>query len=308
MTAPPLSAPSLEPVITAISRVLLGKTHEVKLALACLLARGHLLIEDLPGTGKSTLAEALARSFGLEFRRVSFTSDLLPADLTGVNVWDTAESRFRFQPGPLFSQVLLADEINRASPRTQSALLEAMAAGRVSVDGVSHPLPKPFLVIATQNGLDQGGTNPLPESQLDRFLMRLRLGFPTRAAERSLLEGEALHPEAIPARLAPQDLLTLQEAAQQKHCGTPLLDYVLDLLARSRQSSQGGLPLSPRAGLALLAAARAWSLLEGRHHVIPDDVQAVLSAVAEHRMDGGQPRGDGPELSKALLASVEALR
>ena len=308
MTAAPLSPPSLEPVIAAISQVLLGKRHEVKLALACLLARGHLLIEDLPGTGKSTLAEALARSFGLEFRRVSFTSDLLPADLTGVNVWDGGESRFRFQPGPLFCQVLLADEINRASPRTQSALLEGMAAGRVSVDGVSHPLPEPFLVIATQNGLDQGGTNPLPESQLDRFLMRLSLGFPSRAAERSLLEGEALHPEKISCRMGPTDLLTLQRAAQHQHCGEVLLDYVLDLLARSRQRTLGGLPLSPRAGLALLAAARAWSLLEGRGHVIPDDVQAVLPAVAEHRMDGGQPRGDGTELSRALLASVEGLR
>jgi MoxR-like ATPase len=295
-------------VIASISRVLLGKEHPVKLALACLLARGHLLIEDLPGTGKTTLAEALARSFGLEFRRVSFTSDLLPADLTGVNVWEGAASRFRFQPGPLFAQVLLADEINRASPRTQSALLEAMAAGRVSVDGVSHPLPVPFLVIATQNGLEQGGTNPLPESQLDRFLMRLSLGFPSRAAERALLEGQALHPEAIPPGLGPQDLLTLQEAVQRQHCSAPLLDYVLDLLARSREQSQGGLPLSPRAGLALLGAARAWALVEGRGHVTPDDVQAVLPAVAEHRMDGGQPRGDGAELSRALLASVEGLR
>ncbi|MFY7694942.1 MAG: AAA family ATPase [Cyanobium sp.] len=308
MSASPSRAPALEPVVAAISRVLLGKNHQVKLALACLLARGHLLIEDLPGTGKTTLAEALARCFGLDFRRVSFTSDLLPADLTGVNVWDGAASRFHFQPGPLFCQVLLADEINRASPRTQSALLEAMAAGRVSVDGVSHPLPVPFLVIATQNGLDQGGTNPLPESQLDRFLMRLSLGFPSRVAERSLLEGEALHPEAITSRLSPEDLLTLQNAAQQQHCGEPLLDYVLDLLARSRQRHQGELPLSPRAGLALLAAARAWALLEGRGHVIPDDVQAVLPAVAEHRMDGGQPRGDGAELSTALLASVEGLR
>ena len=303
-----MCAPPLDTVIATISRVLLGKEHEVKLALACLLARGHLLIEDLPGTGKSTLAEALARSFGLAFRRVSFTSDLLPADLTGLNVWEAAESRFRFQGGPLFSQVLLADEINRASPRTQSALLEAMAAGRVSVDGVSHPLPEPFLVIATQNGLDQGGTHPLPESQLDRFLMRLSLGFPSRPAERALLEGEALHPEAIPALMAPGDLLGLQEAAQRQHCSPALLDYVLDLLARSRQSGQGGLPLSPRAGQALLAAARAWALLEGRSHVTPDDVQAVLPVVAEHRMDGGQPRGDLGALSMALLASVEGLR
>jgi len=303
-----LSVPSLEPVIASISRVLLGKHHEVKLALACLLARGHLLIEDLPGTGKTTLAEALARSFSLEFRRVSFTSDLLPADLTGVNVWETATSRFRFQPGPLFCQVLLADEINRASPRTQSALLEAMAAGRVSVDGVSHPLPRPFLVIATQNGLDQGGTNPLPESQLDRFLMRLSLGFPSRAAEQALLEGQALRPEAITEALSPQDLLQLQEAVQRQHCGASLLDYVLDLLASSRQQGQGGLPLSPRGGLALLGAARAWALLEGRAFVTPEDVRAVLPAVAEHRMDGGQAQGGQRLLSAELLASVEGLR
>jgi MoxR-like ATPase len=298
-------------VVAAISRVLLGKTHQVKQALACLLARGHLLIEDLPGTGKTTLAEALARCFSLDFRRVSFTSDLLPADLTGVSVWEAGANRFHFQPGPLFCQVLLADEINRASPRTQSALLEAMAAGRVSVDGVSYPLPEPFLVIATQNGLDQGGTNPLPESQLDRFLMRLRLGFPSRDAERSLLEGGALPPEALASgasSLAPHHLLALQEAVPRQHCSPPLLDYVLDLLARSRQPGQEGHPLSPRAGLALLGAARAWALLEGRSHVTPDDVQAVLPAVAEHRLDGGQQRGEGAVLSAALLASVEGLR
>ncbi|MFM7394036.1 MAG: AAA family ATPase [Cyanobium sp.] len=207
MTRP--ARPPLAELTDAIGRVLLGKEHAVRLALACLLARGHLLIEDLPGVGKSTLAEALARSFGLEFRRVSFTSDLLPADLTGVNVFEPAEARFHFRPGPLFSQVLLADEINRASPRTQSALLEAMAAGRVSVDGTSHPLPHPFLVIATQNGLDQGGTAPLPESQLDRFLMRLSLGFPPREAERALLAGEGTSSEALGQRLSPADLLAL---------------------------------------------------------------------------------------------------
>jgi MoxR-like ATPase len=301
----------LQPVIDAIGRVLLGKEHEVRLALACLLARGHLLIEDLPGVGKTTLAEALARSFGLAFKRVSFTSDLLPADLTGINVFEPAGG-FHFQPGPVFSQVLLADEINRASPRTQSALLEAMAAGRVSVDGLSHPLPRPFLVIATQNGLDQGGTSPLPESQLDRFLMRLSLGFPQRQAERALLAGEALRPDAIAARLAPEDLLTLQERTAHQHCSAALLDYVLDLLAASRRGEGGGLPLSPRAGVGLVAAARGWALLEGRDHVIPDDVQAVLASVCEHRLDGGQP-GDGPHpqagpLSRALLESVDGLR
>ncbi|MEB3168272.1 MAG: AAA family ATPase [Synechococcaceae cyanobacterium] len=306
--APPLAASPLQDVIAAITRVLLGKEAQVRLALACLLARGHLLIEDLPGVGKTTLAEALARSFGLDFRRVSFTSDLLPADLTGVNVFDPGTAAFQFRPGPLFGQVLLADEINRASPRTQSALLEAMAAGRVSVDGTSHDLPRPFLVIATQNGLDQGGTAPLPESQLDRFLMRLSLGFPERAAERSLLRGEAVRPEALPALRGPADLLRLQESAAALHASGALLDYVLDVLARSRDGSQRGHPLSPRAGQGLLAAARAWALIEGRDHVQPDDVQAVLAAVCEHRLDGGQPGDGATERSRQLRMAVDSLR
>ena len=304
------AAAGLEPVIAAIGRVLLGKEHQVRLALACLLARGHLLLEDLPGVGKTTLAEALARSFGLAFKRVSFTSDLLPADLTGLNVFDAATSRFHFQPGPLFSQVLLADEINRASPRTQSALLEAMAAGRVSVDGTSHPLPRPFLVIATQNGLEQSGTAPLPESQLDRFLMRLQLGFPERQAELALLAGQAHPAEAIAPLLQPGDLLALQQRCQQLHCGEAVLGYVLDLLARSRAGGLGkqlSQPLSPRAGLALVAAARGWALLAGRDHVRPDDVQAVLPAVVEHRLDGGLARPEQP-LSRQLLEEVDALR
>jgi MoxR-like ATPase len=303
-TAPPHTA--LNALVAAISQVLLGKEHQVRLALACLLARGHLLIEDLPGVGKTTLAEALARSFGLAFKRVSFTSDLLPADLTGVNVFDPASGHFHFQSGPLFSQVLLADEINRASPRTQSALLEAMAAGRVSVDGTSHPLPQPFLVIATQNGLDQGGTSPLPESQLDRFLMRLSLGFPQRQAERALLQGLARRPEAIAQQLTPEDLLQLQARTACQHVSEALLDYLLDLLQRSRDGQRRGAPLSPRAGLGLLAAARAWSLLEGRDHVLPDDVQAVLAPVCEHRLDGGQPGGGG--LSHDLRTGVDGLR
>ena len=308
-----MSSPSLQPVIHGIGRVLLGKERQVRLALACLLARGHLLIEDLPGVGKTTLAEALARSFGLNFKRVSFTSDLLPADLTGLNVFDQANLQFHFQPGPLFSQVLLADEINRASPRTQSALLEAMAAGRVSVDGSSHPLPRPFLVIATQNGLDQGGTSPLPESQLDRFLMRLSLGFPEREAERALLEGRGELPEAVGSSLAPTDLLALQEQAERQHCSPALLDDVLDLLERSRIPQGDGLPLSPRAGLALVAAARAWSLLEGRDHVIPDDVLAVLEPVCEHRLDGGRGLGlarhaEAGPYSRALREGIQLLR
>ena len=288
----------------AISRVLLGKQRSVRLALSCLLAGGHLLLEDLPGTGKTTLAEALARSFGLAYRRVSFTSDLLPADLTGINVLDAASGSFRFQPGPLFTQVLLADEINRASPRTQSALLEAMASGRVSVDGTSHPLPRPFMVIATQNSLDQVGTAPLPESQLDRFLMRLSLGFPERAAERALLAGEAQPLADLSTGRQPDDLLALQEQGRGQHCSDTLLDYLLDLIAASRSPQAPGAPLSPRASQGLLAAARAWALLEGRAFVTPDDVQAVFAAVAEHRLD---PAASG-QLSRALLEQVDAIR
>ena len=307
-----LATDNLQQVVASISRVLLGKEHQVRLALACLLARGHLLIEDLPGVGKTTLAEALARSFSLAFKRVSFTSDLLPADLSGVNIFDPTTARFQFQPGPVFSQVLLADEINRASPRTQSALLEAMAAGRVSVEGVSHPLPRPFLVIATQNGLDQEGTSPLPESQLDRFLMRLSLGFPARAAERQLLLGQALPPDSLPGLLQPADLLELQRRASGQHVSPTLLDYLLDLLERSRDGSRDGsrlgLPLSPRAGLGLLAAARGWSLLEGRDHVVPDDLQAVLAPVCEHRLDAGHRGGEAGALSRRLLADVPGTR
>jgi len=301
------SAP-LTDLLAALNGVLLGKEQQVKLAVTCLLAGGHLLIEDLPGMGKTTLAEALARVFGLAFKRVSFTSDLLPADLTGINVFEPASASFQFQPGPVFSQVLLADEINRASPRTQSALLEAMASGRVSVDGVSHPLPQPFVVIATQNGLDQLGTSPLPESQLDRFLMRLSLGFPSRLAEAAILAGERQGPANLAERISPTQLLALQEQVKRQHCEPALISYVLDLLDASRQGGAGHGPLSPRAGIALLQAARAWSLLEDRAYVIPADVQAVFAAVAEHRLDGGHPGTTAGVYSQALLGCVDAIR
>lgn len=301
-----MAAQELLSLIEAVGRVLLGKDHQVRLAFSCLLAGGHLLIEDRPGMGKSTLAEALARVFALAFKRVSFTSDLLPADLTGLNVFNPAEASFRFQPGPLFTQVLLADEINRASPRTQSALLEAMAAGRVSVDGVSHGLPEPFFVIATQNSLDQVGTSPLPEAQLDRFLMRLSLGFPDRASERALLCAgfDSTSDSSLPG-LAPEALQQLQQRCSAQHCSELLIDYVLDLVEVSRQRHPG---LSPRASQGLLAAARAWSLLDGRDHVVIDDVQAVLPAVVEHRLDAGCPARDGAPHSEALLQAVPALR
>ena len=248
----------------------------------------------------------MARVFALAFKRVSFTSDLLPADLTGLNVFNPVEASFRFQPGPLFTQVLLADEINRASPRTQSALLEAMAAGRVSVDGVSHALPDPFFVIATQNSLDQVGTSPLPEAQLDRFLMRLSLGFPDRASERALLCAgfDPTFDSSLP-RLAPEALQQLQQRCSAQYCSELLIDYVLDLVEVSRQRHSG---LSPRASQGLLAAARAWSLLDGRDHVVIDDVQAVLPAVVEHRLDAGCPARHGAPHSEALLQAVPALR
>ena len=301
-----MPAPELLPLLEAVGRELLGKEHQVRLAFSCLLAGGHLLIEDRPGMGKSTLAEALARVFALAFKRVSFTSDLLPADLTGLNVFNPAEASFRFQPGPLFTQVLLADEINRASPRTQSALLEAMAAGRVSVDGVSHALPDPFFVIATQNSLDQVGTSPLPEAQLDRFLMRLSLGFPDRASERALLCAgfDPTFDSSLPL-LAPEALQHLQHRCSAQHCSELLIDYVLDLVEVSRQRHPG---LSPRASQGLLAAARAWSLLDGRDHVVIDDVQAVLPAVVEHRLDAGCPARHGAPHSEALVQAVPALR
>ena len=301
----PLTSPALSPLINAVGRVVLGKEQQVRLAFSCLLAGGHLLIEDRPGMGKSTLAEALARVFSLGFKRVSFTSDLLPADLTGINVFNTTEATFRFQPGPLFTQVLLADEINRASPRTQSALLEAMAAGRVSLDGISHDLPEPFFVIATQNSLDQVGTSPLPEAQLDRFLMRVSLGFPDRASEEELLRGSFSPAASTPPLLDGKSLKQLQQQCAAQHCSDELINYVLDLVAASRQG-QGG--LSPRASQALLAAARAWAMLSGRDYVIVKDVQSVLPAVVEHRLDAGRPAGSETPLSTMLLEQVNALR
>ena len=281
-----------------IGQVVVGKDLSVRLSLTCLLAGGHLLIEDAPGVGKTTLAHALAISLGLPFRRIQFTADLLPSDVIGVSVYERNSGQFVFHPGPIFSEVLLADEINRASPKTQSALLEAMEEGQVSVDGLTRPLPEPFFVIATQNPLHQIGTFPLPESQLDRFLMCISLGYPDRAAERALLAGESRREmlRHLPAQARPSDLLAAQAEAARVHAAPALLDYVQALLAASRNPVHYVEGLSPRAGLALLAAARAWAWLDGRGHLIPEDVQSVLPAVAGHRLRAAE-RGTGRVLA-----------
>jgi MoxR-like ATPase len=308
MRAPP-PLHSLVQTLEAAGRIILGKERQLRLALACLLARGHLLIEDIPGVGKTTLAHALARLLGLEFQRIQFTSDMLPADIVGVSIFDRDKGGFEFHPGPLFAQVVLADEINRATPKTQSALLEAMEERQVTAEGRTRRLPEPFFVIATQNPSHQIGTFPLPESQLDRFLMRLELGYPDHAAERELLAGADRREMA--AQLAPclsaAELLALQEAARAIHVSAALIDYVQALVEYTRGSPQWQTGLSPRAGLALIAAARAWALLEGRDHVLPEDVQAVLQPVASHRL---HPAGENTvRLSAADIAArlIEAV-
>ena len=266
--------------------VILGKNHAIRLALTCLLARGHLLIEDLPGVGKTLLSHVLARSLGLGFHRIQFTSDMLPADVLGVSVYDRQAGAFRFHPGPIFHQMILADEVNRATPKAQSALLEAMEERQVTVEGETRALPQPFFVIATQNPSRHIGAFPLPESQLDRFLMRISLGYPDPASERVLLQGEDRR--RIVARLSPcleeGELLALQERVSRLHVAEALLNYVQALLAFSRDSTLFQAGLSPRAGLGLLACARAHAFLEGRDGVVPEDVQVVLPGVAGHRL------------------------
>ncbi len=289
-----------------VNSLLLGKTHEVRLAFVALLSAGHLLIEDLPGLGKTTLAHALASSLGLGFQRVQFTSDLLPADVLGVSVYDAQSRQFQFHPGPVFTHVLLADEINRAPPRTQSALLEAMAEHQVTLDGQTHALPDPFFVIATQNPVDLSGTFPLPDSQLDRFLLRLTLGYPNADAERALLAGSDrrdLIARATP-QLSDQDVATLRGIAAQVHASDALIGYVQALLLRSRQHAGVRVGLSPRAGIALLRAAKAYALLLGRQHVLPEDVQALFVAVAGHRLVAEAETAAGPALAKTILHSV----
>lgn len=297
-------------LIADIGTVVIGKERQVRLALTCLLGGGHLLLEDLPGMGKTTLAHALARVTGLSFGRVQFTSDLLPADVVGVSVFDRNSAEFRFQPGPIFTELLLADEINRSTPKTQSALLEAMAEGQVTVDGVSHPLTRPFWVIATQNPQYQSGTYPLPESQLDRFMMRLQLGYPERDAELQLLRGADVGQRlaALRPRLNAEKVLVLQKMASAVAVSEGLLDYVQRLLQASRHHPAIVCGLSPRAGVALLSAARTWALLAGRRYVTPDDVQAVLPAVAGHRLQGADgSAAAGERLATLLLREVDVL-
>jgi MoxR-like ATPase len=289
-----------------VNALILGKAHEVRLSFVALLAGGHLLIEDLPGLGKTTLARAMATTLGLEFQRVQFTSDLLPADVVGVSIFDPQARTFQFHPGPVFTQVLLADEINRAPPRTQSALLEAMAEHQVTVDGTTHMLPDPFFVIATQNPADLAGTYPLPDSQLDRFLLRLALGYPGEAAERDLLAGvdrRDLIAQTMPL-LGSADVLAARHAVNAVHASEALIAYVQALLARSRKHPGVRVGLSPRAGLALLRAARAYALLLGRSHVLPEDVQALFGAVAAHRLVADAQAVSDAALAKAILHAV----
>ena len=304
--APADARAQLERLVHGAGQVLLGKEGTVRLAVTCLVAGGHLLLEDLPGVGKTTLAQALSRLLGLSYQRLQCTSDLLPADVIGVSVYDRNEAVFRFHEGPVFTQVLLADEINRATPRAQSALLEAMEERQVSVDGRARPLPAPFFVIATQNPLEQVGTYPLPESQLDRFLMRLSLGYPDTSAERELLRGEDRR--VLLATLGPvldqPALRALQAEVGRVRVAEPWLDYLQALLARSRELPGLAHGLSPRAGLALQRAARAWALLQGRGYAVPEDLKAVLPSVVTHRLSLRASGGSAASLVEEMLRDV----
>lgn len=300
----------VDAAVAEVSRVLLGKQEQLRLAFCCLLANGHLLIEDLPGMGKTTLSHALAQVLGLSYQRVQFTSDLLPADILGLSIYHREDNSFKFHPGPVFTQILLADEINRSTPRTQSALLEAMAEGQVTLEGETRPLPQPFFVIATQNPLEQSGTYPLPESQLDRFLMRIELGYPDPAAEREMLRGAGSPTESRALRqcITEAQLAAIRAAVDRVHASDSLLDYIQRLAGRSRQGGEFAVGLSPRGVLALLRSAKTWALMNARDHVLPDDVQAVLPAVAAHRLQpGGGFSGDGLGLVALLRRDVDVV-
>jgi MoxR-like ATPase len=298
----------IDTVVEQVGGIILGKELQIRLAIACLLARGHLLIEDIPGVGKTTLAHALASSVGLSFQRVQFTSDLLPADILGVSIYNRDSGTFQFHPGPIFTQVVLADEVNRATPKAQSALLEAMEEHQVTIDGETRRLPQPFFVIATQNPSYQVGTFPLPESQLDRFLMRIRLGYPGADAERALLQGQNRRDllQKLGACLRGEDLIDLQQETQRVHVAPALIDYVQAIVNHTRASSEYANGLSPRAALALLHAARAWAFMESRKHAVPEDVQTVLSGVVGHRLvaAGDGARINGSDIAQHLIKQV----
>ncbi len=295
----------VDQIVDHVGTIILGKEHQIRLALACLIARGHLLIEDLPGVGKTTLTHTLAHILGLRFQRIQFTSDMLPADITGVSIFNQASGTFRFHQGPVFAEVVLADEVNRATPKAQSALLEAMEEHQVTVDGKTYPLPDPFFVIATQNPTQQIGTFPLPESQLDRFMVCLSMGYPDPQAEKSLLMGKNrrnLIAEQAPM-LGPDMLATFQHQASEIHSSEPLIDYIQAILTYTRDAPEFRNGLSPRAGLALLHCAQAWALMEGRDHAIPDDIQVILPGIVRHRLLAGEQGQslDGDEMIDLVL-------
>jgi MoxR-like ATPase len=298
----------IDKIVAEMNRIILGKELEIRLVFTCLLAKGHLLIEDIPGVGKTTLAQALAKILGLSYSRVQCTSDLLPADIVGTSIFDTGAQEFRFHAGPLFDQMVLVDELNRATPRTQSALLEAMEERQVSVDGVSHSLPDPFFVIATQNQRFHVGTFPLPESQLDRFLMRIKLGYPDYKSERQLLMGENRHDmvKLLDPVIAAETLKELQEQVPKIHVADAILDYIQDIIAGSRSNPHQYLGLSPRAGISLVKATQAWALSEGREMVLPEDVQAVAGTVLEHRLEpeSTNVKSSGYQTVEQLLRTI----
>ncbi len=289
--------------VTAIEKIILGKPVQVRLAVCCLLARGHCLIEDLPGVGKTTLSQAIAHVFGLAFSRIQFTSDLLPADILGVSIFDPEQQSFNFHPGPIFAHFVLADEINRATPKTQSALLEAMEERQITVEGTTRKLDQPFFVIGTQNPLDQSGTFPLPESQLDRFMMKIKLGYPDTDAERALLAGDNPRDrlEEISATTSLEQFIEIQQAASNIHCSQPLLHYVQDLIQATRNPGLFVYGISPRAGLAVVRASKAWALMNGRNHVEPGDVKAVFGSVAGHRLT---PADQHSKSTESLIDSM----
>lgn len=306
-----MAKPIIQKTLASVSEILLGKRHQIELALTCILAKGHLLIEDLPGMGKTTLSQALAAVLGLSYQRVQFTSDLLPADIIGVSIFNQQTTQFEFRQGPVFSQLLLADEINRATPKTQSALLEAMEERQVTVDGKSWPLPQPFFVIATQNPSEQMGTFPLPESQLDRFLMRISLGYPDAEVEKELMKGKDRRAMIanLDSAMSIEELIALQKKVYAIHASDAVIDYIQRLVAFSRYDTKLGFGLSPRATLSLMQSAKAYALVKGRDHVIPEDVQTVLEPVAGHRLQSSIDitGHQGISVVQQMLESVDVI-